>query len=854
MNTAAQREKSIRHGHPSTLHIWWARRPLAVARAVLFAQLINDPGYQRELGFGVNKKDAERKREYLFQIIQDMVKWENTNNEKVLNRAREAIRESWRETCHLNRHHPQSAELFDPDKLPAFHDPFAGGGSIPLEAQRLGLEAYASDLNPVAVMINKAMIEIPPKFRGQKPVGPLPKEEKEQKVVEDWAGAKGLAEDVRRYGYWMQAEAYKRIGHLYPKVKITSEMTTDRPDLKAYEGQELTVIAWLWARTVKSPNPAYSHVDVPLVRSFVLAKREGKQSWIEPIISDSEYRFKVRIGKQPADAMAGTVERTGATCIMSQSVIPLKYIRSEAKSGRMRYKLMAVVAKGLKDRVYLSPSREIEKISLNAIPQNVPESYMPEKALGFRVQGYGMIKHRDLFTSRQLVALTTFSDLIHDVREYVLSDAKAAGMEDGELDLNQGGSGARAYADAISVYLSFAVDKGANYWSSLCSWDLGRGTVTNTFGRQALPMVWDFAEANAFSKSTGSFLIGIAQIAKVLNRFPTNSDAYSFQGDAQTQDITHNKVVSTDPPYYDNIGYADLSDFFYIWMRRSLRPIFSDLFATMAVPKSEELIATPFRHSSKKKAEEFFMDGMTQAIQNISMKSHPLFPITVYYAFRQSDITEQGTGNTGWETFLEAVVRSGFAIIGTWPMRTEDTGKLKKTVNALASSIVLVCRKRIIKNDTISRRDFQRQLRDKMPEALETMIGKANIAPVDLAQSAIGPGMAIFSEYEAVINQDGSRMSVHDALILINRSITDYLSPESGNFDSDTQFCSSWFEQHGWSKGPFGEADTLSRAKGTSVDGIKESGVLESGGGKVRLLKWLEYEFVCDTMKSILPP
>lgn len=861
INAAAAREKSIRHGHPSTLHLWWARRPLAAARAVLFAQMVNDPGYQQGEGFkyGVNKKEAEIKREKLFQIIRDLVKWENTNNEEVLNRAREAIWDSWRETCHLNRDHPQAAELFNPEKLPAFHDPFAGGGAIPLEAQRLGLESYASDLNPVAVMINKAMIEIPPKFAGQAPVGPLPDGEKQQNMMEEWAGAKGLAEDVRRYGHWMREEAFKRIGHLYPTIKITPAMVAERPDLKAYQGEELTVIAWLWARTVKSPNPAFSHVDVPLVRSFVLSSKKGKEAWVEPVIDGDNYSFEVRPGKQPADAIVGTVERTGATCILSQTSMSFKYVRQEAKAGRMGDKLMAVVAAGARGRVYLSPTTAIEQVASKAAPQDVPDSNLPDKALGFRVQEYGMLKHRDLFTSRQLVALTTFSDLVQEAREKAIADAKVAGLADDGQGLAQGGSGATAYGEAVSVYLLFAVNKGANLWSTITSWMSDRGAFRETFARQAIPMVWDFAEANPFSSSGGNLLTAIDKGRMAIEYLPSQSGGHVFQQDAAAQTTSQNKVISTDPPYYDNIGYADLSDFFYVWMRRALRSIYPALFSTMAVPKAEELVATPYRHGSKEKAETFFMDGMTRAIHNLSLQAHPAFPVAIYYAFKQSETKEGSTTSTGWVTFLEAVIQAGFSIDGTWPVRTEGAGRIiAKGTNALASSIVLVCRKRETNAESISRRDFQRQLREGMPEALETMIGgetgQTPIAPADLAQAAIGPGMAIYSRYEVVLNQDGSRMTVHDALILINRAITEYLSPDSGSFDADTQFCSSWFDQYSWSTGPFGEADTLARAKGTSVDGVREAGVVESGGGKVRLLKWSEYEADWDPTKDNRTP
>lgn len=848
INVAAAREKSIRHGHPSTLHLWWARRPLAAARAVIFAQMVNDPGYQQDGGFkyGVNKKEAEVKREKLFQIIRDLVQWENTNDEEVLSRAREAIKDSWLETCYLNRKHPQAAELFNPDQLPAFHDPFAGGGAIPLEAQRLGLESYASDLNPVAVMINKAMIEIPPKFAGQAPVGPIPAGEKQQNLMEDWQGAKGLAEDVRRYGHWMREEAFKRIGHLYPTVKITQDMVEERPDLKAYEGGELTVIAWLWARTVKSPNPAFSDIDVPLVRSFVLSSKKGREAWVKPIIQDGNYTFEVRIGKIPNDETDGTVVRTGGTCILSQSAMPFTHIRSEGKAGRLGERLMAIVAEGKGGRVYLSPTQEMIDIALAAKPEWRPEHLLPINPRDFKTPNYGMDSFGDLFTQRQLVALTTFSDLVQEARKEVISAAKAAGMDDDDLGIDAGGVGATAYGDALAVYLGFVSDKVSDYWSSVCSWHSSGEKMRNTFGRQAIPMVWDYAEANPFCKSSGNWIAMVDWTMKALAHTPSNGEGFAQQKDASVQDISLHKVISTDPPYYDNIGYADLSDFFYIWMRRSLKAIYPNLFTTIAVPKAEELVATPYRHGSKEKAEAFFLDGMTQAMKNLAQKAHPAFPVSIYYAFKQAETKEGSTSSTGWETFLEAVIQAGFSIDGTWPMRTEMANRMISSgSNALASSVVLVCKKRAITADSISRREFQRELREQMPEALEAMIGGETgttpIAPVDLAQAAIGPGMAIYSKYASVLNQDGSTMSVHEALILINRSISDYLNPDSGNFDADTLFCDDWFSQHGWSEGIFGDADTLARAKGTSVEGVHSAGVIETGGGKVRLLKWTEY-------------
>jgi len=868
INVAAAREKSIRHGHPSTLHLWWARRPLAAARAVLFAQLVNDPGYQREIGYGVNKKDAEIKREKLFQIIRDLVKWENTNNEEVLERARAAIWESWRETCHLNRNHPQAAELFNPDKLPASHDPFAGGGAIPLEAQRLGLESYASDLNPVAVMINKAMIEIPPKFAGKPPVGPIPAEDLTSKkkatkdAFEDWEGAKGLAEDVRRYGHWMREEAFKRIGHLYPKVKITHEMVNERPDLKAYEGEELTVIAWLWARTVKCPNPACGCI-MPLLSSFTLSSKKGKEAYLVPRYEGKALSFEVAsvFNSTLGDAKAGFKRGMSGIfeCINCGNVTTRNYTAEQAEKVGLGNIQTAIVCEGKKGRVYLpaylSPiPADLPKPDINGLTINLSPN--PRDVW---CRNFGLNTPADLFTSRQLVALTTFSDLVQEVRVRAIADAKAAGLPDNGQTLAHGGIGATAYGEAVAVYLGIASDKLSDYNSSLVAWSPTRDQLKTTFGRQALPMVWDYAETNPFAEAAGDLSVSVRGIVRSVMNFRSPIAGVVSQHDAQSQTISTRKVISTDPPYYDNIGYADLSDFFYVWMRRSLRSIYPALFGTMAVPKTEELIAAPYRHGSKKKAEAFFMDSMTQAIHNLAIQAHPAFPVTIYYAFKQSETKEGSTTSTGWVTFLEAVIQAGFSIDGTWPMRTERGARtIGLGTNALASSIVLVCRKRESSAETISRRDFQRQLREEMPEALETMIGgetgQTPIAPVDLAQAAIGPGMAIYSKYDAVLNQDGSRMSVHDALVLINRAITDYLSPDSGDFDADTQFCSSWFEQYGWSSGQFGEADTLARAKGTSVDGVNAAGVIESGGGKVSLLKWADYQSDWDPTKDERTP
>ena len=845
INVAAAREKSIRHGHPSTLHLWWARRPLAAARAVIFAQMVNDPGYQQGGGFkyGVNKEKAEIERERLFKIIEDLVQWENTNNEEVLARARAEIVRSWRETCELNKGHPQAAELFNPDKLPAFHDPFAGGGALPLEAQRLGLESYASDLNPVAVTINKAMIEIPPKFAGRTPVGPHLVGDKQGKLSEDWSGARGLAEDVRRYGAWMRAEAETRIGHLYPRIEITTDMAAERPDLKPLVGQQLTVIAWLWARTVRSPNPAFSHAEVPLVSTFVLSSKPGAEAYAEPIVEGDKYRFAVRVGTFPDSAKNGTKLSRGANfqCVLSQTPIEPKYIKAEGIAGRIGQRMMAVVAEGPRGRIYLAPTREHELAAEQAAPEWSPSIAFTKNSRHMTPWAYGISSFTDLFTRRQLVAMNTYSDLVIEATKKARSDAVAAGYSSDGGPLHEGGCSAEAYAEAIGVYLAIFLSRMINMNNAMCSWrsDPAKQHVGHMFARQAIPMVWDFAEANPVGVSAGSFDKTFDFIPKIFPYLPACAHGFAQQIDASVNTESRNRVVSTDPPYYDNVPYADLADFFYVWLRRSLRTTYPSLYATLAVPKHEELVADPLRHGGKADAEDFFLDGMTRAIHNLAEQAHPAFPVTIYYAFKQAETKgEVGTHSTGWETFLEAVLRSGFALTGTWPMRTELSNRMRGSEsNALASSIVLVCRKRAADARSISRREFIRELNTTLPEALLDMTrGGVNspVAPVDLSQAIIGPGMAIFSQYAAVLEADGKPMSVRTALQLINRFLAE------DDFDHDTQFCLHWFEGQGWAEGKFGDADVLARAKGTSVGGLLESGVVDSGAGKLRLLRWSE--------------
>ena len=784
INEAGAREKSIRHGHPSTLHLWWSRKPLAVARAVIFAQMVDDPSeYVDVLLSDPSKKHkalikmrqrkaksspgqesklsdqemleeiaAELERERLFDLIRELVKWENTSNARLLEQAQSEIWQSWRRACAENVDHPRAAELFDRYKLPAFHDPFAGGGALPLEAQRLGLESYASDLNPVAVLINKAMIEIPPIFANQAPVNPESRNE-HALAPRTWSGAQGLAEDVRYYGEWMRDEAQKRIGHLYPKIEITPEIVIERPDLKPYEGQKLTVIAWLWARTVKSPNPAFSDVDVPLAYTFMLSTKKGKEAYVEPIIDGKEYRFTVKMGVPPdlENAKRGTKLSRGANfkCLMSGVPIGGDYIKQESMSSRMGSCMMAIVAEGQGGRVYLSPSLLHVEIANKADPKWKPLQKMNRDTTNLvSGRGYGFFSWSDLFTLRQLDALTTFSELVTEVMDRINQNATDSGFTEDDQPLRDGGTGAIAYAQAVSVYLAFVIGKLADRGSTVCSWNLQAQGIRGTFSRQAIPMVWGFAEANPFSNSTGNWRTMVSATWKCINGFPAAANGAAHQADAFRQNHSVEKIVSTDPPYYDNIGYADLSDYFYVWLRSSLKGVFPELFSTLVTPKSEELVATSYRHKSKADAEAFFLEGMTEALRGLAAQSHSGYPVTVYYAYKQSETKEDyGTASTGWETFLEAVISAGLSITGTWPMRTERAGRMLSIgTNALASSVLLVCRLRPDTAPVITHREIIRTLRTELPKAL-LLLQAGNIAPVDLAQAAIGPGMEIYTRY-----------------------------------------------------------------------------------------------------------
>lgn len=814
INAASAREKSIRHGHPSTLHLWWARRPLAACRAVLFAQLVDDPSSLPEQFPTAELQDAERKR--LFAIIEELVIWENSTNEEVLERARAEIRRS----CG--------------GVLPPVYDPFSGGGSIPLEAQRLGLPAYGSDLNPVAVMIGKAMIEIPPKFKDQKPIHPG------VKGRIHYRNAEGLAEDVKYYGDWMREKAKERFGHHYPQVDVP----------KLLGGGKATVVAWIWARTVPSPDPAFADVQVPITSSFLLNSKAGEETWIQPIVDKAERTIKyvIRKGGTRAEverAKDGTkLQRANFRCLMSGAAITSEYVKSIGKSGKMGQTLIAIIAERKGGRVYVEPSDEQTSHAFApevvSVAKECRDTFLfgetPARLTGGTCHGYGLDQWGKLFTDRQLFGLSSFSDLVHEAREKIEADAVEAGKTSDAVHLRDGGDGAKAYAEAISVYLAFAIDRMADAGSTIATW-AHSGFIRFTFARQAIPMTWDFAECNFLSDSTGNFGGAIEWIFKAISEFQPRNTGSLLQQDAQKATLPVNAVISTDPPYYDNIAYADLSDFFYVWLRRATKEVFPDLTSVLAVPKAEELVAVSYRHGSKKEAEDFFLSGMTQAISNIARQSSADMPATIYYAFKQSEVEQEGLSSTGWATFLQAVINSGYSIVGTWPVRTERAARtVASGTNALANSVVLVCRKKEASAETITRAEFIRALKRELPSAIKELQA-ANIAPADMPQSAIGPGMGVFSRYRAVLESDDSPMSVKAALQLINRELDEYLGGIQGEFDADTRFAITWFEQNGLKAGEYGTANSIAQARGISVESVKHAGIVESQAGKVRVLR-----------------
>ena len=812
INRESAREKSIRHGHPSTLHLWWARRPLAACRAVIFCSLIDDPGEAGAPAELLRQIDAlpeplplpadwdvmdlaEQRRQKLFKFIETLVKWESTTDEDVIGTARELI---------------LAATDGNP---PPLLDPFCGGGSIPLEAQRLGLEAHGSDLNPVAVLITKALIELPPKFAGMPPVNPDARAELGSDA--EWNGAAGLAEDVRWYGEWMRQQAWERIGHLYPQGP---------------NGE--TVIAWLWARTVECPNPACG-AEMPMMQSSWLSKKQGV--WVEPRFKDGQTVF--RFGQSPQPSHDGTVKRTGVMCSACGNTAPLQYIRSRGQHSELGSRMIGVVTEGDRRRVYREATDHDHDIAAVAPPTGVLDLTIPNSPK-ISPPHYGMTRFRDLFSARQLTALATFSALVEESRTLISAHATAAGYAPDRV---------AATVSAISTYLAFAVDRSADRWSAIATWQNSADKVRAVFARQAIPMVWDFAEANPFSNSTGNWADAVGWIVECIEALPTHALAGSASHGDSTN-TTSNVVptaIATDPPYYDNIIYADIADFFYVWLRETVNATWPDLFSTVLTPKTQETVVAPHRFDGdRKRAAQHFESGIERSFAMMRRCADADTPTTVFYAYKQTERRdgEEGGVSTGWEKMLDGLIASGFQITATWPMRTERGGRSNALhTNALASSVVIACRPRPDDAPMANIGEFNRALASELPATLNRFIGE-HIAPVDLPQASIGPGMAVFSRYSAVVLPNGERMTVRRALELINEGVEQFFSEREGAFDAPTQFCLRWFEQFGFEDGPFGDADNMARAKDISVEELQSDGLLTARRGRVQLLPFGRYE------------
>lgn len=796
INRESAREKSIRHGHPSTLHLYWARRPLATARAILFAQLVNDPSSDPAKFPTVELQDRERIR--LHRLIEELVNWDNLNNTALFDDALQEILDS------------------NGGELPRVLDPFAGGGSIPIEAQRLGLLSSASDLNPLAVVLNKSLLEFPARFAGSRPVFPGLAENQFS-----WTKTEGLAADISQYGKALRDLTSSQLGVHYPEISIGGSSTAK-------------VIAWIWARTVQSPNPA-NPIMVPLVRSWWLSKKKGSEAYIVADVENGELKFRVnRDPNGPGSDEDGTIGRRGGFAVGDGTPISLDYVRNEGKAGRLGKVLMAMVVEGPSGRIYMAPSDEQAEAANVVRPIDVPSGTIPKNPRDFKTPNYGLTEWSDLFSDRQIGTLVRLSDNLQVIRERVVADALASGIPEGK-PLEDGGNGAVAYGDAIAVYLALAIGRTTDYGNALNSWSSTRETIRNLFARQAIPMVWDYAESNPFSSSTGNFVGQVEWVSKAVMNAPTRNEGVVSQANAATRDY-QGYVISTDPPYYDNIGYADLSDFFYVWLRRSLVQVLPKTLNTILTPKADELVADSTRHGSKAAAETFFVDGFNSVFTRIRAQADHTAPISIYYAYKQQEEDATGKTSTGWHTLLSGLIESGWEITATWPVRSELANRMiGNGTNVLASSIVLSCRPRSENAEATTRRGFLSALKNELPGALRELMQGA-IAPVDLAQAAIGPGISVFSRYSRVRENDGTDMSVREALLLINSALDDVLNEQESDFDPVTRFAVKWYKQYGWNDEASGIADQLARSSDTSIAVLERGGIFSAKAGKAHLI------------------
>ena len=823
------KEKALTHGHPQTLHRWWARRPLAACRAALFASIVDDPGdcYDEF----PDEEAVSRKRRSLNDLITQLVQWKRTDdkspsNRELMGKVRYEIARS------IARNHgdtlPETTEeaetyLTENRNLATVYDPFCGGGSVPHEAQRLGLDAIASDQNPVAVLITKALVQFSHPYVNRHPINSEANKleardgRRRPKRPVTWRGASGLADDLRFYGKWILNKARERIGHFYPDVDIPG-------------GSTATTTAWIWANTITCSNVA-CRATIPLLKSYQLTAK-GEKHWVKPSVSPLEgtvefsvQRTKVGVPEQP------TMRGDSVVCLACDQPSPLDYVREEARSKRLGTQMMAIVSHSGPNRHFAAPTENHIDKAMSARPDFgfVPSGSLPSEALGFSIQNYGFTQWRDLYTNRQLLTITTLSMLIDEVVEIIVRDG-----------------GEQAYAETIKTYLALALGRTAETNCRFTRWVNTGDKVAGVFGRQTLNMVWDFAEPNIFSNRTQCWTNQVNWVAKVLERLPKDTvpgNVYLGDASSPSQAIS-DAIVITDPPYYDNIGYADLSDFFYVWLRPLLKDIHPKLFTGISVPKHNQIVAAPLFDDPR----QHFADRLSQALVRIHDSSAREYPSSIFYAYRQKENGNADSSLTGWHAMLDSLVKAGFKVVGTWPIRTEHSGRLRsQKSNALATSVLLVCRRRHEDAPITTRGNFIAELEAELPQALDRLTRYNHIEPLDLEQAAIGPGMEVYSKYRSVETNKGEPVDVIEALQCINRVIADYIDREEGelvgDLDAPTQFCLSWVKQHGFQQGESGQAEMLAKPKGVTIDGLRdELRLLDARAGRMRIIDYNEYE------------
>jgi putative DNA methylase len=841
INLESARDKKLSSGHPTTLHYWWAPRPLAACRAVVFASLVDDPSSHPELF--PSEEDQARERTRLFRLMEQLILWENRNNAAVQEAARREIAASTGEDA------------------PILYDPFCGRGLIPHEGQRLGLDVIATDLNPIPVTIAKTLLEIVPTFLHTQPVNP---EARKGRMVGTSGVAEGFANDIDFYAGRVLERIRPTIEPFYPTYHVGKELVAQRKDLAPVEGMDLTVMGWLWARSVKCSNPACG-CTIPLVGSFWLSQKEKRKYWIEPEVERTSGVINFRICSGNGSAPPPTkLPDTGGTfkCLACSETSDDNYVEEQGKAGKIGKMLMACIADGGRKvgRVYLPATPEHERIALSANPSWRPDLEMPDYSQAMPTVKHGVKTWGDMFTDRQILTLDALAGGIRDLHDEVLQDAIAAGMANDGKGVDAGGIGAKAYAEGIMTFMTLVLGKFVNRCCAFCFWHTGGEKIEQPFAQQGIQKSWDFIESNLLCESSGSWIKATDYPVKVIKELygDIRPGRVRQQQVAEARKLGKQVMVVTDPPYYDNMGYADLSDFFYIWERRALKEVFPLTFGTLQTPKLEELAAMPQRFegvdrkAQKKAAEAFFIKGFQEAFQELAAIQRPDYPLVLFYAYKQKETKKGETTevSTGWETMLRGLVESGLQVTATWPMLSESTDTIKKGKSSLSTSIVLACRPRAADAHTGTRRELLNRLREELPKEIR-LLQANNIAPVDLAQASLGTGMAVFSSFAKVVEPDGTTMTVRNGLAIIQQELDGVLAAQEGDFDGDTRWAVTWFEQHGFEEGPYGVAETLSTARNTSVEGLVEAGFLWSKAGKVRLLKREELPTNWDPEKDI---